>query len=94
MFKCGKCQREFTREQNLTMHEKWCNGKKGEEKNGKEEKSKEKPAKKEKMLKAEKAKVNKGCEHDFKALTRNIQSQDRAILAGYNAVCIKCGELM
>jgi hypothetical protein len=76
------------------MHEKWCTGKKGEEKNGKEEKSKEKPTKKEKKMPVKKDKISTNCEHDFKALTRNVQAQDRAILAGYNAVCIKCGELM
>jgi hypothetical protein len=98
MIKCEKCGKEFKAPQNLKMHSLYCKGKNEEENNGKKEKGKKIPtSQKEKREHNEEmfhVKHSRVCEHEFKALTRNIQSQDRAILAGYDAVCVKCGELM
>jgi hypothetical protein len=83
--KCSICGRDFKREVNKNMHEKFC---KGTKKNA--TKSPEASSKK----KSETSETIEQCNHEFILLNKNVPSEKRAINSGYSAVCLKCKDLV
>jgi hypothetical protein len=87
MLKCEKCGREFKREGNKIMHEKFCKGKKEITENNKKVINKVKNENKEEKKK-------EICSHDYIILNENIINQRLAIKDGFNAYCKKCNNLI
>jgi len=96
VFKCPKCEREFKTTGTETIHEKFCKGIEFKEEKHLKKPVKEKIIKKEKPVKKEDKSIENKvvCDHDYKALDSRFTHQKQAIEDGYNAYCIKCGNLI
>lgn len=80
MFKCEKCGREFVRESNKSMHEKFCKGGKGNKENS--------------SIIKDKNNKKSDCVHDFIMLNPKYENQRQALSMGYSAFCRKCKDLI
>jgi hypothetical protein len=90
MFVCSKCNREFKRESNKDMHEKYCNG---------VLKNKDKGLRKitHHVLENKEEKEcikSKNGQHELVFLNKNNPIQAQAIAMGYSAFCRLCKELV
>jgi len=87
MIKCSICGREFTREVNKNMHEKYC---KNTDKNTNDTNKK---ITNKKIINKEIINKKNGCEHNYILLDDRIETHRQAKKSGYNAYCSKCDEL-